>query len=1101
MTLMQIVCQTLPGVSAEELKLVRVALVGANGSSVIGFDLWHAVRPKPGIRVVIRVLPGKGALRAVLSVVVAIAAVAIGTMFGPTLAGALGWGTSATAIGAASALIGMGVNLIGSLLINALVPPVQPDQEKNRSSYSISGWKNRLDPDGAVPFVLGSIRYAPPFAARPYTEIVGDWQYIRSIFLFGEGHTIPTDFRIGDTSVGEFDEIQMEVRQGLASDLPCSLFPQQVIEEGIGVDLTRPLPRDDSGEVAKIIEEVPNPTNPEGPPLLVIRDPVGIETPVIRTTGADAKRGSIILAFPAGLIKFTDEGKKRTVTVRIRVEQRLAGAEEWQAVTTLNISGKKTEAFYRQHTWSFPTRGRWEVRLTMLTDESDNSQIQQRTVWAALQTIRPEYPIAMDRPLSLVAVRVKATHQLSGALDNFSALVSRICLDWDHQTRTWVTRATSNPASLYRLVLQHPANPKAVTDAGIDLEQLQDWHNFCRLKGLSYNRVLDQAGTSLRDVLTEIAAAGRATPRHDGLRWGVVIDRPSDLIVDHITPRNSFNFSCRRAYAEHPHGLIIRFQDETNDFKENQRIVPWPGHTGPIDLTEALDMPGITDPDLIFREARRRMHEAELRPDVYEVTQDGAARVATRGDTVVISHDVLSQVQKAARVRDVVGNRILLDDDVTMIAGRDYAIRFRKITEEDTIGVSHVRAIVNAPGTAKLLTVTGSGPMPVADDLILFGIAGQESIRAVVTQTEATEDMCTLLRCVDAAPEIDILTDATPIPAWSGRVGAEIDENLLQPSAPRFVQITTSPTDAGALAIEYLIEPGSGVVSSARFQIDHRAQGAPSWTGTIIPAANGGGRITGYDDAQDIEIRARAISDTDIAGPWGPTITYTIGTGGAGIPSALDDGDVSVTALLGGGRIEFVTGTDANLAQIQLYRSTSAVLDRETDAVGAPLEVAASRSYSMTVGDTTRTNLLTANAWEAGDGWTILGAGAGHAAGAAGDLSHGVTTTTGRWYRYGLTVAGRTAGTLTPRLTGGSTVPGDMIVGNGQYRGLLQAVSGNNRWRLAADADFDGSISAAALFMQTTACLAQGTHYLWLEPQSGDGVPGPVAGPFILEVI
>ncbi len=435
---------------------------------------------------------------------------------------------------------------------------------------------------------------------------------------------------------------------------------------------------------------------------------------MIHTTGGDAKAASIILAFPGGLVKFNDDGDKRTTTVRVRIEQRLAGASVWQAVTTLDISAKKIEAFYRQHRWAFPSRGRWEIRVTMMTDEVDDPKRQVRTVLAALQTIRPEYPIVIDRPMSLVSVRVKATHQLSGALDNFSALARRICLDWDVTSQTWISRATSNPAALYRLVLQHPSNPKAVSNAEIDLGALQEWHNFCRVKGLTYNRVLDQAGTSLRDILTEIAVAGRATPRHDGQKWGVVIDRPSSLVVDHITPRNSWNFSCRRAYGERPHGFIVRFQDETNDFKETQRVIPWPGHSGPIDLTETLDMPGITDPALVYREARRRMHEAMLRPDVYEVTQDGAARVATRGDKVMLSHDVLSRVQTAARVKAVTGNSILLDDDVTMVAGRSYGIRFRRFSAADTIGSSDVRNVATHPGSTGVLTLTGTGPMPGA---------------------------------------------------------------------------------------------------------------------------------------------------------------------------------------------------------------------------------------------------------------------------------------------------------------------------------------------------------------------------------------------------
>lgn len=1087
LTVAEIVRRVLPGATAEDLSRARVALVTTAGSSIVAPAIWHRVRPKPGARVVIRLIPGKGAVRAILTIVVAVAAVALGTIFGPAVGGLLGL-SGATGAAVGSAVVGMGVNLIGSLLINALVPPVRADNEKSRNSYAISGWRNRMDPDGAVPFVLGSLRYAPPFAARPWTEIVGDLQYIRSFFLFGEGRVSLSDFRIGETSIVEYDEVEIETRQGLVSDLPCGLSPRQIVEETIGVELTRPLPRDDRGEV---IDNSP-----------------AIETPVIRTTGADAKSASIILAFPAGLIRFNDKGKKRTVTVQVRVEQRLAGATNWQAVTTLAISGKKTEAFYRQHSWTFAQRGRWEIRLTMLTDESNSSQRQQRTVWAAMQTIRPEYPLAMDRPLALVAVRVKATHQLSGALDNLSALASRICLDWDHATGTWISRVTSNPASLYRLVLQHQSNPKPVSNAGLDLQQLQDWHDFCRIKGLAYNRVLDQTGTSLRDVLTEIAVAGRATPRHDGVSWGVVIDRSSGQIVDHVSPRNSWNLSLRRVYAERPHGFIVRFQDETNDYKETQRLVPWPGRTGSIDLTETLELPGITDPALIFRETRRRMYEAMHRPDVYEVTQDGGARVATRGDTIMISHDVLSKVQKAARVKDVHGPCILLDDDVTMAAGQSYGIRFRRFDAADTIGSSDVRMIVTEPGSRNILTVSGSGPMPAVDDLVLFGLAGQESARVVVTQTEATADMCTILRCVDAAPEIDSLTDATVIPAWSGRVGAEISENLIQPGAPRWQGITTGALANGSPVIDYLIAPGSGAIQAAQFRIEHRLQGTSTWNVITTPAANGGGQIAAaYAAGNVIELRAQAISPAVVSGPYGPTVTYALGSTGVGIPAGLDPDSVAVTRLLGGGRIEFATGTDPQLARVQLYRSTSAVLNRATDAEGAPLEVSASRSFTISVGDN-RPALVSGGSMDSATGWVIGGSGwaisggrANHATGGAGNIGQAITIVTGRWYRIGFTVSARTAGSLLPRLLGGTASNGATVTANGTRRERLQAVTGNTQVNFYADAAFDGSLDDVVAYLETAACLSQGTHYLWLEPQSDDGLPGPVSGPFVLEVI
>ncbi|MFK4060316.1 host specificity factor TipJ family phage tail protein [Brucella anthropi] len=1086
MTVGEIISTALPGATDADKARCRVALVTDHGSVIVQREYWRQVRPRPGVRVVIRLIPGKNALKSILSIVVAVAAVALGAMFGPALGAFLGFsGSTAAAVG--TGIIGLGVNLLGNLLINALIPPARPDDER-RNSYSISGWNNRLEPDGAVPVVLGEIRHAPPFAARSWSEIIGDWQYVHALFNFGEGPLELSDFRIGDTSISEYDEVDIEVREGRDTDPPVSLYPRQILEENIGVELTRPLVRDDLGEV---VDSEP-----------------AVETPVVRTTGADAAGATLVLAFPAGLIRFNDEGKKRQRNVRVRVEQRLVQAEEWQAVITLDITAKKTEAFYRQHTWSFPSRGRWQVRLTMMTDESDDSKVQQRTVWAALQTLRPEYPLNYARPLALVALRVKATHQLSGTLDNFTALCKRVCPDWDHGSGQWVMRATSNPASLYRYVLECPANQRMTTEEGIDLDQLADWHDFCREKGLHYNRVLDQAGFTLREVLTEIAAAGRASPRHDGSRWGVVIDRPASLIVDHVNPRNSWNFSTSRAYVDKPHAWIVRFQDQGNDYKEAQRIIRRPGYTGDITVTETLDLPGLTDPAIIYREGLRRFYEAEYRPDVYEATQDGSVRVVTRGDAVMLSHDVLSQTHWAGRVRTVSGNLVELDEAVTMVAGKTYAISFRVFASaSDTVGTSAVRTVASLPGETSVIVLSGSGALPTAGDLAHFGRMGTESYQLLVSNIEMTEDQCTIIRAVDAAPIIDTLTDAAVIPAWSSRVGAEIDENLLQPPAPRFTSITSGVSGAGqAGLVTFLIEPGSGTISTASFVISHRSGTSGAWTDMAIPVANGGGEITGYTNGATVQIRAHALSLTGVAGPATDIVTMVIGSGDAPIPAALDPEQVSTTPLLGGALIQLATGADANTSQVQLYRSMSSVLNRETDRVGAPHPVSPLQSFSFALGDTMRDNLVMAgsmdnpSAWLAGTGWSIADSRATHAPTVESALGQAFPAEAGKWYRLGYSVSDCMAGSVTPRLTGGSDRAGTPVSANGFHRDRIQAVTGNNHIGFNASASFSGSIDDVVAYLETPACLAQGTHYIWVEPQNMDGVPGPVTGPLSIDI-
>nr|WP_321511087.1 phage tail protein [uncultured Celeribacter sp.] len=1085
LTLYEVVKSTLPGISDEEMKDARVWLSTSKGKEQIDPTFWRHIRPRPGVQVVIRLLPGKSVLKSVLTAIVAIAAVAAGAW----VAGALGFAAGTVGYALVSTGVALGVTALGNLLINALIPPSSSDDD-TRKSYSITSTKNKVSPDGAVPVVLGSYRFAPPFAALPYTEIVGDDQYIRALFLIGEGQVEIDDIQIGQTSISEFDEFEIETRRGVEGEPPVTIVQTQILEETIGVELTRPLPRDDQGNV--------------------IDNEDTVDVPVVRTTGRDASRASVLLHFPAGLVRYNDEGKKRLRMVRIRIERRLITAEEWQAVETLEITAKKNWAFWRQYTLDFPTRGRWQVRCTMLTDESTDNKVQQRCTWSALQTMRPEHPLNYPRPLSLLAMRIKATHQLNGPLDEVTVLARRIIPDWDAETGTWITRATENPASIYRHVLQAPENVKAAEDAEINLDKLQEWHEFCTAKGLTYNKVLASTDTLLGDVLSEIAAAGRASREHDGIKWSVVIDNPDDaLIIDHIGPRNSWSFKSSRSYFRAPHAVIAKFHDAENDYKEAQRVVRWPGYEGAIIETEAWDVPGKVYADEVWREIRRRQLETLYRPDTYQVTQDGVLRVATRGDHVMTSAGALSRYHMDARVLKVDGNSIEIDGSIEMIDGVTYGIRFRHFEDDDdTIGTSVVRTLKTVAGETTLLTVLGSGLLPDARDLIQIGPVSETSYRQIVRGIERTTDRCTITHLIDAAPEIDVELEATDIPAWSSRVGETVDETSAPPSPPRFTSISTGLSGTGeAGLIEYLIEPGSGAIPTTKYQIDHRLLGTTHWSIVLVFAGAGGGEIAGYATGDVVEIRARGRNNTGAYGAYTPIITLVVGDDDADIPGGLDESAITVTTLLGGAMVQFATGADTTTTAVQVYRSTSAVLDRDTDAIGAPIAVSPQSSYSTTLGDTTRQDRIAggtmnnAAVWTVDAGWAIAGGVAQHTAGTAGAISQALATTAGKYYRVGYAVSGLTAGTLTPRLTGGSDRPGTAATADGTFSDRIQAVTGNDTIEFLASSEFDGTLDDVVAYLETAACLSQGIHYVWLEPQNADGVPGPVTGPIEITIV
>lgn len=846
-TLAEIVALALPGLADKRHARVMI------GDQVVEPHLWHRVRPKSGVPVLVRMVPGNsGLLRSVLTIAVTIAAVAVGGGLLGGVGASLGLGTALQGGGVGSALAAAGTLVVGNLLINALVPTRTDlgDADNTSPTYGVQGLRNVANPDGPVPRLLGEMVYAPPYLALPYTEVIGDQHYVIAAFLFGYGPLELSDFRIGDTPLSDFDGVTLEVREGYPDDAPLNLYPQQVIEDQLSVGLTQA-----AGWV-------------------------------VRQTATDVSESSVDISFVQGLVAFTNSGTKVPATVQIAIRYRKVGDTAWTNVATLDIVGASQQPLVRSHRWAYPERGQYEVGLSRVTVDFDTIatfQATGRSDWTALRSFRPEYPVDFPKPLAVAAVRIRATNQLNGMLDTFNGRAKSLLPDWDVPTQSWVTRATRNPASHYRHVLT--GNAIAYPFSTDEMEALEDWHEWCVLKGLTYDRVHDFKASVL-DVLSDIAAAGRATPQDRGGTWSVVIDRIQDVVRAHISPRNSFGFSGQRSFTRFPDALRVKFKDSTNRYADAERVVPWPGFSGAPDVTEALDLPGITDPARIWIETRRRQYELIHRPDTYAASQDFEMLASRRGDLVRLAHTVLDRHQAAARVVAVVDGFVSLDAPVTMEDGLAYAVRFRLAD-----GASLLRSVATVAGETTTLRLTGSGDLPEAGDLALFGLASQESLEVIVKSVAPSARLTAKMQFVDHAPQIETLTDAEVPPPWDGRFGGEIDTSTAAPGVPAIASIVSGVLAGGDVVIVSLA-PGTGAVVPAAYVVEHRLTGATSWLSVTIPAGEGAATLTGYAKGDSVDVRAHALS---AAGTASASTAVQVHVVGATDPTIQDVTAFSVT--------------------------------------------------------------------------------------------------------------------------------------------------------------------------------------------------------------
>lgn len=1083
LTLSEIAAEALPGLPPNERSL-RVLLVSDDDVAVVHPEYWHRVRPKPGVRVVLRlVATGDDALRAVLTVVVSVAAMALGQFWATAIVPTAGIAQTAVA-----GLITSGLTVVGTMLLNALIPIQSPDKRDARGDgFSINGWQNRARPGEPVAWLSGRRRMAPDFVGMPYTTIFGDDRYVTALLSFGYGPLQISDIKIGETPIEEFDNVEIQLREGLPDDDPVTVYPKQVLEQSEGVELKRP----------KV-------------------DGVWEDRPVVRQTASNATEAAIIFAFPAGLFNVNSEGDVKPTSVRIRIRQRLVGDTSWSTVVELDIRNKLQRPFFRQYRWSLPQRGRWEIEVLKLTNDDGNATISRQVNLASIQSFRPEYPINFETPLALLGIRIKATDQLSGNLDTINAIAHRRALDWTGSE--WQEGLSRNPAAAYRDALQGPQHPFPVPDAEIDLEQLQDWHEWCAEKGLKYDR-LHTDPISLGEMLLEICAAGRATPRHDGVRWGVVIDRPSDEIVDHISPRNTSQFRWTQTYFDPPDAFTVSFLDETNDWSPAERTVPWPGHSGSIDLVEELPMPGKTDPDEIWIEARRQQYVLQHRATSYTAVQDAGARVATRGDTLSAAFGVLDRFQVAARVRRVDGLLVELDEEITMEQGTRYALRYRVwADDEDSRGTSTLVELRWRDGTSNAVLLPPDSIPPRVGHVVLFGPLSNESIAVKVRGIEPGTGFSQVIHMVPAAPEIDALTDAEVPPEWDSAVGDEIDLDSIAPGVPIISYFDSTPTyevfdpsdDTSTQFFDVTLglEPEAGeTVPLAGYDVEHKVAPDAFWTLTYIPAGQGAFGLEDVEHFAEFTFRIRAVAEDGTRSLYSPEYIYTAGADYA-VPDAVDPDGVAIDGALGHAVIE-VAISSADAKFLRLYRVPAGVdLDPLSHAVGDPVPVMHGITYTLVDGDGTRQNRL-GNAdfglvteWTAGGGWSISSGRATHTPGSISRIEQTLSGLSGI-QRIAFTVSDRTAGSVRAVLTGTTEVAGSAVTADGLVTLSLDTSSGSglSGFAIEASADFDGSIDDVVLFTETPACVQAGTYDFYVGVSTGFEIAGTFTGPFTKQIL
>jgi hypothetical protein len=788
---------------------------------------------------------GKNPLRTILMVVVTIVALWVGQL---------------QVLGMWAPYVGAAVGLVGAFAVNALVPAeglsdvgLGHDSSDKTSVYSITGMRNYAPNYKALPMVLGRVRYAPPYGALPYTINKGNDQYLYVDVVWGHGPLQIEDLKLGETSLSAYSEVTVASKQGYPTDAELKLLPNDVYPDQFGAEIV-------------------------------------YGTPVIRTTQLNTEQSIIELVFAEGLFGINDKtGDRQATTVTLEVRTSPTGAGTWTLIDTKTITDKAAYPKRVSITVNHFSAGQYDIRVDRTTPETGD-KVYDKLTFSELKSVKFVDPVNFPIPVAETQLSIKGTDQLNGVIDNLNGWVTTICMDYEHTTGEWVKRPTNNNASLFRYVLEHTVTARPVVLSKIDLDALEEWHDFCRINGFAYNRIHDTS-EPVPQIIRKICTAGRAMLVQPDGNWSVIIDRARTLgPVQMFTPANSKKLSSKKTFAEELHGYRIAFNDETADNRESEVIVYTQGYDeSNAYILEALQFPGVTTAAEVIAHAKYHLAVRRYRSELFTWEADWEHLSCSRGDLVSIAHDCILVSQATGRIKyhDVLNKSITLDQAITVQAQTAYNLVIRTTPNGNEYANVFAKAVTAQfpDWTTDTLTYTGELPHTTRrGDVYSFGEAGKETILAIITSKKPKKDMSATLTALQYSwPEIESYM-AGNFPALNSEITTPVFTSNLTPPPPTISYVATglsssftNPDGTTENRITLVLTIPSGwAVSVDSVQVDIRT--SEGWQRS--PHTDPNEPIVFYNVAPgEHQVRARTVSADGRVSAWVyKTITQVDGT-------------------------------------------------------------------------------------------------------------------------------------------------------------------------------------------------------------------------------
>lgn len=913
---------------AQARELMRYSAVRVNGIVIPRKD-WADTVPTAGAFIEIRRGlrgggggggGGKNPIGTIIGIVAIIGASIIAPWLGPEIAAATGIFSASTWTG----IVAGGFMLLGAAA-NMLFPAAQPkismpsigDIKQESPTYSLTGARNAANPYGYVPLVLGKHRHTPPLVAKNWTSWEGDDQFFHMAVAWGHANMHVTNFRIGETALEEFKDVQHVFHASTTGD-DLKLFAKSYNEQNVGATL-----RQSEGWTTRSIGE--------------------------------AEDISIDLAFKNGLCNINKQnGNPEGRTIKVEMQYAETGSDTWNKIAggVVDIYDDKLKYRVKNYRITGLPKKNYDVRARRITGDTDSQYIKDECTWSVVRAIINQPAFNAPVPLCVSELRIRASEQLSQYVDDFNGLAVSVVPDWDEERGTWVERETSNPASLARFcITSRAALSEPYSLAKLDDVAWQEFWRYCDQNGYRFDFICDSE-EAFWQRMTEVLAPGRGGFVVNEGRFMPAIDRTGLVPVQMFTPRNSWGMKVSRDFYDLPHALRVSFVDETRDYERHENFVYADGYNkeNATNIIE-WEFPGVTSWERIWRQGRYYLAKLLQRPLTLTFSTDWEWLACRRGDLVGIASPVLLNTFGTARIdallyevngqrvavryaenapQDAEGNTlpvigVRLDDTVIFsqqgrygIAIRDNAGKLTVYEVQPKIGSETRDMVFTAPLSA--------GNTPEPDQLVSVSILGDEYAEYLVAAIRPGEKLTAEITCIPYnAEEIEAATKGA-VPPWEpptylpGITGGELpvpkiaavksDESMLirQPGGGLIPQIGVWWRLSTAVSGNYVIQ----------------AQAISENSGDVLAAScemtDSYVTLTNAAEGETYNIRVRLVAANGKASAWSDAVTHTV------IGKTLPPPDVErFTAAIESPAGVRLTWQAVNVLDVDRYRITGPV--------------------------------------------------------------------------------------------------------------------------------------------------------------------------------